>query len=279
MPGHPLFAADQREAALDFFAEQNYTVIADALTSDDVGTLLEFMDRSQAERPVEWNVGKGNVLSHTQILILHPELDRWIKLPTIFPIVEQIMGPDVRFGQFDFRSVPVDIAVDQPMAFHRDRKFAVAEGQMRRPGRFSECSYVCSIVYLTDVDDVTSPAFTVVPNSHPAEYGTYQEARQKMGSAFAEVPIIGPAGTCVLYNIHIYHTRGARRGARRTLHHYYSCQSSPPLTNWVMIPQRLTEHADPGERAYFSQWTDATRAYAEAGYIRQHYDDHVMEKR
>ena len=46
-----------------------------------------------------------------------------------------------------------------------------------------------------------------------------------------------------------------------------------------MIPQRLTEHADPGERAYFSQWTDATRAYAEAGYIRQHYDDHVMEKR
>ena len=76
MPGHPLFAADQREAALDFFAEQNYTVIADALTPYDVGTLLEFMDRSQAERPVEWNVSKGNVLPKKEILGYGPELDR-----------------------------------------------------------------------------------------------------------------------------------------------------------------------------------------------------------
>ena len=278
MPSHIAFAPDQRDSALDFFADRNYTVISDALLAEDIAATHEFIDRSQSEYPVEWNLGKGSTCSHAQILNLYPELDRWLKLPSIFPILQSIVGPDIRFAQFDFRDVPADVAVTSPMGFHRDRPFLLADGEKPRPGRFSHCSYLCSIVYLTDVDDVDSPAFTVVPNSHPQEFTDYDEAKSRMGPAFEEVPIIGPAGTCIIYNIGIYHTRGARPGARRTMHHYYSCVSSPPLTDWVLVPQRLAEHPDPEQRAYFSQWSEATQAYARAGYTREYYDEHVMEK-
>ena len=83
----------------------------------------------------------------------------------------------------------------------------------------------------------------------------------------------------MIYNINIQHTRLPFPGARRTLHHYFSCTDSPALTDWVMIPQRLTEHSDPELRAYFSQWPEATAAYAAAGYSTDYYQAHVMGKR
>ncbi len=53
---------------------------------------------------------------------------------------------------------------------------------------------------------------------------------------------------------------------RRTQHTYYSREASPVLTEWVLIPERLAQHPDPAQRAFYSQWTPATQRYADAGY-------------
>ena len=45
-----------------------------------------------------------------------------------------------------------------------------------------------------------------------------------------------------------------------------------------MLPRRLAEHSDPEVRTFYSQWTDATRAFAAAGYSDEHYDATVMDK-
>ena len=66
--------------------------------------------------------------------------------------------------------------------------------------------------------------------------------------------------------------------ARRTLHHYYSRAASQPLTNWVLLPKRLAEHSDPEQRTFYSQWSAATQAYAEAGFSAEYYKEHVLEK-
>ena len=182
---HPVFAPDQQDAILDFFAEQNYAVLGDALSSADICYLNGFIDRSQREIPTEWNVGSEKVRSHTQILNANPELDRFLRLPTTFPLVDAILGPQVRFAQFDFRDVPDGYADKQPMSWHRDWGY-FPDGT--RLSRFASVGYLCSIVYLNDVD-ADAPAFGVVPNSHLAEYADHEEARSKMGSAFREVPI------------------------------------------------------------------------------------------
>ena len=161
------------------------------------------------------------------------------------------------------------------MRFHRDRPYQpTTETEPERP---YECTYVCAIHYLSDVG-ASDPCFCVVPNSGP--YETLEEARTQLGDAYAEVPIRGPAGTLVLYDIAIFHTRlpGQRTRARRTLHHYYSRAASQPLTNWVLLPQRLAEHPDPEQRAFYSQWSAATQAYAEAGFSAAYYQEHVLDK-
>ena len=57
--------------------------------------------------------------------------------------------------------------------------------------------------------------------------------------------------------------------------------AAPPanrLTNWVLLPQRLAEHPDPEQRTFYSQWSAATQAYAEAGFSAEYYEEHVLEK-
>ena len=278
MGEHPIFAPDQQSEFLDFFAQNNYGVVSDSLQKEDIQFLNEFVDRSQQEIPVEWGIGKKEVYSHGQILVHHPELDPYIQSPVTFPLVKAILGPQVRFAQFDFRDVPQGSGF-APMRYHKDRNYYPPEGANPRTGRFAETSYVCAIIYLSDVDEDT-PSFCVVPNSYPREYETVDLVREKMGDAYCEVPIRGPAGTAVLYNINIYHTRlpGRTDRGRRTQHCYFSCATSPALTNWVLLPRRLAEHPDPEQRRYFRQWPEAARAFAAAGYSLDFYKAHVMEK-
>jgi ectoine hydroxylase-related dioxygenase (phytanoyl-CoA dioxygenase family) len=220
------------------------------------------------------------VYSHGQIIVYHPEVDSYLQHPAAFALVQAIMGRDeVRFAQFDFRDVPKGVG-DTPMKFHRDRNFYPPAGTTPKNGVFEESSYLCVIHYLSDVNE-DDPCFCVVPNSHLEEYGTVEEAKEKMGDAYQEMPIYGPAGTAVFYNINIYHTRqsGLAQNGRRTQHSYYSCATSPPLTNWVLVPQRLTEHPAPDQRRYYSQWSEATQAFAATGYSAEYYKTHVVDKR
>jgi len=280
MNDYPVFTPDQQSEFLDFYQRYNYGVLADAFSALDMTFLNDFVDRSKEKIPREWKPAIENVHSHGQIIVYHPEMDPYQQHPGAFPLVEAIMGKDtVRFAQFDFRDVPKGVG-DTPMRFHRDRSFYPAAGTTPKNGIFEASSYVCVIHYLNDVNE-DDPCFCVVPNSHLEEYGNAEEAKEKMGDAYQEVPIRGPAGTAVFYNINIFHTRrsGLAQNGRRTQHTYYSCATSPPLTNWVLVPQRLTEHPDPAQRRYYSQWSEATQAFADAGYSEEYYNTHVIEKK
>ena len=112
-------------------------------------------------------------------------------------------------------------------------------------------------------------------------YETLEEAQVQLGAAYRKIPIRGPAGTAVFYNIGIDHTRvlGPRDAGRRTLHQYFSREPNPPLTNWVLVPRRLAEHPNPATRAYYSQWTDLMREYATADFSPEFYTEHVGTKK
>ena len=159
------------------------------------------------------------------------------------------------------------------MRWHKDRPYSPRTDH--DPNAGYDCPYVCAIHYLYDVGE-DQPCFGLVPNSH--RYGSLDEAKEKMGDAFREIPIRGPAGTVVLYNIGIQHTRMPGEGRRLTQHNYFSREQSSPLTNWVMLPKRLAEHADAEVRTFYSQWTDATKAFAADGYSDEYFEANVMDK-
>ena len=243
--------------------------------------LRAFVDRSQREIPREWGPDRFGCRSHAQILVNHPELDEHVRPAVAWRLVDEIMGPDTRFAQFDFRDLREGATAGQQLRWHQDRPYALrgelppnarAEGD---PNSRYDCPYVCAIHYLFNVGE-DQPCFCLIPNSHP--YESFDEAKNGMGDAFRVIPIRGSAGTVVLYNIAIHHTRMPGEGRRLTQHNYFGREQSNPLTNWVMLPRRLAEHSDAKVRTFYSQWTEATRAFAKAGYSDEFYHANVMDK-
>lgn len=275
MHSHPTFAPTEQRQIVDFFRAQNYAVVADVLSADELRFLNEFVEHSQEQVPAEWGIGHAAVYSHGQILVNHPQLDHYARHPHTLPLVKTILGPEPRFSQIDFRDVPVGIGEKAGMDFHRDRGFVPKEYWEEKR---LECVYVCAIYYLSDVGD-DDTCFCVVPNSYA--YETLEEAKTEMGEAYREIPIRGKAGTLVLYNIAIYHTRqlGANDAGRRTLHHYFSREGNPSLTNWALIPQRLAEHADAETKAYYSHWTEKMQNYVKVGFSADFYQEHCGGKK
>ena len=139
--------------------------------------------------------------------------------------------------------------------FHHDRAL---DGRFFRK-RGEPIDDVCCIHYLSVVDENT-PSFCVVPRSN--KFRSLKEAYNGLGSEYIEIPIYGSVGTCILYDISIYHTKldgkDPKGRRRRTVHQYFARGGwigirppTPTLTNWTLIPKRLCMSKDPIKRKFF----------------------------
>lgn len=220
------------------------------------------------------------------------ELDSFVRLPSTASIVDGILGGEAAYTEFDFRETRDRDGAGQ-MLFHHDFGAAGASQPDKiRDRKRRRHDYICQIVYLTDVTP-SSPAFAVLPHSHcvpcwPDDSGgggtvatsndapgvrigewpfrephEEKQLREALGSRFAPVRVEGEAGTAVLYDVSLFHTRsdpvGAGRGLRRTMHTYFSRQSVSPLIDWGLIPSRLS--SDP----FFANQCAAQKHFAALG--------------
>jgi ectoine hydroxylase-related dioxygenase (phytanoyl-CoA dioxygenase family) len=273
------------DEACAFFETQGYVVLARCLDEGEVAFLNAFMDRTQREVPDAWGLGerrkphhRNQGLIYSQPLLDHPELDPFTRHPRSFPVVARLLGGEdrARFSEFNFRETPKG-AGPGAMNFHHDN--VRPDRLIRRP--YMPCDWLCAIHYLTEVGP-KAPCFCVVPGSY--RYETLKEAYLGLGEAYEEVPIRGPAGTCVLYDTALFHTRldGAGDERRRTWHQYYARggwlrsaipatdryirSPTPPLTDWNLFPERLALSPDPATRLFFSHWNTAMGEWAASGF-------------
>jgi hypothetical protein len=273
------------EAACAFFERHGFLVLSGCLDAGELRFLNDFCDRTQVERPVVWGLTENRKplhrnqgLIYSQPLLDHPELDPFTRHPSSFPVVSRLLGGEdrVRFSEFNLRETPKG-AGPGAMNFHHD---AVRPDRLTREP-YSPCDWLCAIHYLTDVEP-GAPCFCVVPQSHRFE--TLKEAYLGLGEDYREVPLYGPAGTCVMYDTAIFHTRldGDGDRMRRTWHQYYARggwlrsalpttsryirSPTPPLTDWNLFPQRLAQHSDPQIRLFFSHWNTAMGEWAASGF-------------
>ena len=273
------------DAACAHFGQHGFVVLADCLDASELRHLNAFCDRTQDERPQVWGLSerrkphhRNQGLIYSQPLLDHPELDPYTRHPRSFPVVARLLGGEdrVRFSEFNLRETP-EGAGPGAMNFHHD---AVREDRFLRTP-YMPCDWLCAIHYLTDVEP-GAPCFCVVPGSNRFE--TLQAAFTGLGEDYAEAPLYGPAGTCVLYDTATFHTRldGDGHRMRRTWHQYYAHGGwlrsalpttdryvrapSPVLTDWNLFPERLALHPDPKIRLYFSHWNTAQGEWVARGF-------------
>jgi Phytanoyl-CoA dioxygenase (PhyH) len=273
------------DSACAYFAANGFVVLSRCLDAAELAHLNEFCDRTQVERPEAWGLTEKRKPHHrnqglifSQPLLDYPELDPYTRHPSSFPVVARLMGGEAhtRFSEFNFRETP-EGAGHGAMNFHHD---AVAEDRLTRTP-YMPCDWLCAIHYLTDVEP-GAPCFCVVPNSN--RFASLAAAFEGLGDAYHELPLYGPAGTCVLYDTATFHTRldGDGRQMRRTWHQYYARGGwlrsalpetsryirppSPVLTNWNLFPERLALHPDPQIRLFFSHWNTAQGEWAASGF-------------
>ncbi len=275
----------QSVLAAEHFEQWGYVVLKGALGAQEVDDLNRFFEDTQRQCPDLWGLGakrkphhrnQGLILS--QPLLDFPELDHYLRHPGSFSLIASLLGglEQVRWSEFNFRETPLNAGLGT-MNFHHDA--VLPDRHLRSP--YLPCDYLCSIHYLTPVTSL-SPAFCVVPGSHRFE--SLSAAFEALGPDYIEQPIHGPAGTCILYDTALFHTRldGDGREGRRTWHQYharggflssrlpttsrYVRAPSPSLTDWNLIPQRLIEHPDPAVRRYFSHWNSAQGEWVASGF-------------
>ena len=280
MPDPPTFLADDIDGIVAFFNEYGYAVIRNAMVKQDVDFLNAFCNRSQKMHPHAWGLSgeqhfyhEAQGLIYSQPLLDHPELDRFIRLdPGPFPAIQRILQGEARYSEFNFRETP-EGGYASAMPFHHDR--VLQSRLLLSPNE--PIDDVCCITYLTDVTS-DSPAFCVVPKS--GRYESIDEAKAQLKDEYVEHAVYGPAGTCVLYNIAIFHTRIEPQNTvsgcqlkRRTLHQYFARGGwrgnrppAPALTDWNLIPERLALSSDPASRKFFSSWNTGQCEWAADGF-------------
>lgn len=274
----------ENDRACAYFETYGFVVLRDCLDEAELEHLNEFFDRTQQEVPEKWGYGRrkphhrNQGLIFSQPLLDYPELDAYIQHAKSYRVISELLGGEdrVRFSELNFRETPEDAGIGS-MNFHHD---AVGEDRfLREP--YNPVDWICRIHYLSDTASGT-PAFCVVPKSNRFE--TLREAFEKQGDEYLEVPIYGPAGTCILYDTATFHSRldGDGRQRRRTWHQYFArggwLKSSlpttskyirapaPVLTDWNLFPERLVFHEDPNIRLFFSHWNTAQGEWVASGF-------------
>ena len=283
----PHFTCSDLAGALAFFKEQGYVIFADALSPGQLTHINNFCDRTQRDDPEGWQIpvdgSSWTGARYSQPLLDTDELDCYTRLPSIFSFVSAVFGEgNERFSEFNLRDTPAG-AGSMKMHFHHDA--ALPQRVLRKP--YHPCDWLCSICYLTDVG-ADEPSFAVVPRS--VRHEPIGRAKLELGADYVEQPLYGQAGTCVFYDIALYHTRldsitGNDKRGRRTMHEYYSRggyldvpadpagewkahtrEPTPLLTNWVKIPERMAASPDPKQRLFFSHWNVGQCEWAALGF-------------
>jgi hypothetical protein len=178
--------------ACAFFEQYGYVVLKDCLDAGELTFLNDSCERTQAERPEEWGLGRrkphhiNQGLIYSQPLLDHPALDRFTRHPASYPVVCRLLGGEQapRYAEFNFRESPAGAGA-RAMNFHHD---AVREDRFTR-SPYGPPDFLCAIHYLSDVE-VGAPAFCVVPGSR--HYPTLRAALDGLGNAYREVPCSAP---------------------------------------------------------------------------------------
>lgn len=231
---------------LEFFKENGYLVVPDALSPEEVRSINAAIDRDLGENSVMWiDRGQTGRTQNAHALLACPEMDVTMRPPTLLPLMRAIMGKDLCAEEHSVMLRAPNPDGDTECRWHRD---ASDDSGGDDPPYYTR--YLSIVYYLTDVDDTTH-TFSVLP-------GTAQSAERLPLEAYdlsAAQHLVGSAGTAILFNAATFHAGNVRRttSERRTIHIYCGRTTDRYLSNHTIFPRRLWEGKDETTQHYYSR--------------------------
>lgn len=265
------------------FKENGFAVIENALSEDEVEELRDIAEKDKQENEKIWTLREQNRRFGSEILSRYPELDQYVRHEKTQHLIREILGPELRYGQFYFIEIPTENTHNGDLDFHQDYTgFGTEHGQpLWDPKNPYTATYVQVLYYLTDVHDCC-PCFTIIPNSH--QWNTREAAKEGLGDDYEEISIRGEAGTAILFNITEIHAGSPGDPdcphGRLTAHNYVSREKNLPLgVGHQLIPEELAMSEDMDTRRYYSQWSRKQVDYARDNYesVPEHYPPHTSD--
>ena len=242
---------------LEFFKENGYLVVPDALSTEEVRSINAAIDRDLIENPVMWiDRGQMGRCQNVHALLACPEMDVTMRPPTLMPLMNAIMGKDICAEEHSVMLRAPNPDGDTECRWHRD---ANRENRSdAEPPYYTR--YLSVVYYLTNVDDTTH-TFSVLPGTaqstelHPLEAYDLSTAQH----------LVGPAGTGILFNASTFHAGNVRRttSERRTIHIYCGRTTDRYLSNHTIFPRRLWEGKDEATQHYYSRPNPITQLLIE----------------
>ena len=232
---------------LEFFKENGYLVVPDALSTEEVHSINAAIDRDLVENPVMW-IGRGQMgrRQNVHALLACPEMDVTMRPPTLLPLMTAIMGKDLCAEEHSVMLRAPNPDGDTECRWHRDAS-RENSGEDAPP---YYTRYLSVVFYLTDVDDTTH-TFSVLPGTAQSIERLPLEACDLSTAQH----LVGSAGTAILFNAATFHAGNVRRtdSERRTIHIYCGRTTDRYLSNHTIFPRRLWEGKDEATQHYYSR--------------------------
>ena len=228
--------------------------LGQVLRGEELDYFRNMFDTDRKDYRYFWHAYGHHQDANYNALITTPRFDELIRHPRILPVIEDLMGGPVCFGEIGLRYMgPYDGQLHQ--GWHRDKP--------HRPDHPLRMDYIQLMVYLTDVDESTHCiSFSPESVDHPVLKD--QEAQLARGGVY---DLHGPAGTCALFNVAALHTATTRptTSERKTVQIYYGHRDRAPLANDSGIPATLwRDHPDDETRAFYGVLNQRTKLYMAA---------------
>ena len=228
---------------LHFFAHNGYVVVPDALSPAEVHLINATIDENLVDNKGLWGNVEAGRYQNGNILLAQRELDFTMRPPSVLPLMEAIMGPELCAEEHSVMIRNANPEGPTACVWHRDSCRGSTE-----PPYYTR--YLSVVFYLTDVDETTH-TFSVIPESaqtaDPGELDDYDLS--------AAHHIDGKSGTAVLVNSYTFHAGNVRDTAaeRRSIHIYCGRSSDEHLSNYTIFPPRLWDGKDEATRRYYSR--------------------------
>jgi ectoine hydroxylase-related dioxygenase (phytanoyl-CoA dioxygenase family) len=227
---------------VEFFRDHGYCLLPEVLAGEELRTLNQAIDEDRRANAVLWlQRGEGGRFQSVSALLSQPAFDRTVFHPAVLPLVRRLMGEEVCFEEHSVMVREALVGEPPAAAWHRDTAHL--------PGHALALRNLSAVFYLTDVDDATH-CFAVVPEGVEAK-----RLRPTDRNPAGGIELYGAAGSVILFNAGSCHAGVVKQTPRerRTVHVYYGHRSQPVLSNFTVVPRRLSRHPDPAIGALFGR--------------------------
>jgi ectoine hydroxylase len=268
----------------DFFDQEGYLIVEDALDADMIARLTEVGDRVDLQEREHLGLEPNQLLSKFRTIIeddLFLELLDW---PKTFPLIWDILGWNVQhyISHLIYYPPEREDPGNPPNVWHQDGGRPVPEMERPHPRLSLKVGF-----WLTDIDKQDRGGIRILPGSHKRDMAPERRTDLDLDGV---LQLSVKAGTAVLFDRRMWHARGINTSdvTRKVFFLGYSYRWLRGL-DYNVIPEEIVAKCDPIRRQLLGEavdvkgwWQPTDEDVPLKGWLLEHrgeeYVDRISEK-